>query len=434
MWLGGLILGFWLVPALALAGEFFTLRGHGGPIRDIAVSPDGQRILTASFDTSLGLWTDGAPRWFEGHEAAVTTVRFVDNLRAVSAGDDFAVILWDLATGQGERLGRHKGKILSLRVSPDGRTVASASWDGRIGLWPLDGSAPRFIDTGANVNDVAFLDGGRSILSASADGRIRSWDTITGAPLRLVLSNGFGVNRLLVDEARGTLVFGTVDGGAQIVDLVTGELIRDVTLGRRPILALASSRDGRYLAIGDGEGYIMLLDSADWSVHADFRATLRGPIWALAFSADGENIHAGGLDDTLYSWPLADPRDAPKMELQDRSPASGTHSAANGEDLFHRRCAICHTLTGDSARRAGPSLANLFGRRAGSVPDYSYSQTLQQSRIIWNAATIDALFDQGPDVYIRGTKMPVQRITRPGDRADLIEYLSHFSETKENLQ
>ena len=50
------------------------------------------------------------------------------------------------------------------------------------------------------------------------------------------------------------------------------------------------------------------------------------------------------------------------------------------------------------------------------------------------AATIDALFDQGPDVYIRGTKMPVQRITRPGDRADLIEYLSHFSETKENLQ
>ena len=122
------------------------------------------------------------------------------------------------------------------------------------------------------------------------------------------------------------------------------------------------------------------------------------------------------------------------MELQDRSPASGTQSAANGEDLFHRRCAICHTLTGDSARRAGPSLANLFGRRAGSVPDYSYSQTLQQSRIIWNAATIDALFDQGPDVYIRGTKMPVQRITRPGDRADLIEYLSHFSETKENLQ
>ncbi|MGR3492498.1 MAG: c-type cytochrome, partial [Shimia sp.] len=45
------------------------------------------------------------------------------------------------------------------------------------------------------------------------------------------------------------------------------------------------------------------------------------------------------------------------------------------------------------------------------------------SPIIWNAATIDALFDQGPDHYIPGSKMPMQVIAQPQDRADLIDFL-----------
>ncbi len=43
--------------------------------------------------------------------------------------------------------------------------------------------------------------------------------------------------------------------------------------------------------------------------------------------------------------------------------------------------------------------------------------------IIWSETTIDALFDEGPDHYIPGTKMPMQRITSPDDRADLIAFL-----------
>ena len=87
------------------------------------------------------------------------------------------------------------------------------------------------------------------------------------------------------------------------------------------------------------------------------------------------------------------------------------------------KLSICHTVTEGSARKAGPSLHGLFGRRAGTVPDYTYSDILEGSEIVWSAETINGLFDEGPDHYIPGTKMPMQRIVEQQDRDDLIAYL-----------
>ncbi len=429
IWILGLIFG-WSAPAVG--GEFFTLEGHGGPIKGIAVSPDGESILTASFDNSVGLWRDRSPQWLEGHAAAVNVVAFVSEDIAVSAGDDFGVFVWDLETGRSQKLGEHHGKVMSLASTKRGAWVASASWDGTIRLWSLAGQASKTINVGSNVNDIAFSAEGNLLYSASSDGKIQIWDVANGQLNRLFLRNGFGVNTLVLDTQRGWLAFGAVDGVARIVDAQTAELIKDVTLERRPILAMAVSRDAQTLAIGDGEGYIMLLDATDWTIKADFRATHRGPIWALAFSPDGENIHAGGLDDEMFSWPLADAKSSPKMVEEQRGFLNGADSASNGERQFQRKCSICHSLTADSQRRAGPTLNRVMGRPAGTVEDYVYSETLTGSDIIWNAQTIDALFEMGPDVYIRGTKMPVQRIARPEDRADLIDYLRLFGETEEN--
>ncbi len=428
------ILALALVPAHALAGEFFTLPGHGGPIKGIAVSPDGQSILTASFDSSVGLWGAQTPTWLEAHRAAVNTVLFVDDTRAVSSGDDFDLYLWNLQSSESQLLGGHKGKVLSLATSPDGKTVASASWDGAIGLWSLSGAEPPKMITGhsAGVNDVVFSDDGALLYSASADGTIRVWDANTGAAKRLLLKNSFGVNTLELNGAAGWLAYGAVDGVTRVVSTDDARPLADFTLDRRPVLAMAATRDFRRLAIGDGEGYISVLDTNDWSIIADFRATARGPIWALAFSADGSNIHAGGLDDALYSWPLDGIKDAPRMVQDERTFLNGNDASSNGERQFNRKCSICHSLTSDTQRRAGPTLRNLFGRKAGTLAGYSYSETLLRADIVWDDHTIDVLFDLGPDVYIQGTKMPMQRITAKKDRSDLITFLRKFSQSKEN--
>lgn len=87
-----------LTTASHAAEDFAILDGHGGPVKHIAVSPDGALAATAGFDYSAGLWDiAGAShlRWLDGHEAAVNTAAFSpDGQRLVTGGDDFTLIVW----------------------------------------------------------------------------------------------------------------------------------------------------------------------------------------------------------------------------------------------------------------------------------------------------------------------------------------------------
>lgn len=415
----------------ALGQEFFTLRGHGGPIMDIAVSPTGQ-IATASFDNAVGAWKGDAPTWLDGHEAAVTALTFLDDATLLSGSDDFTLRQW--RDGKGTIIGEHQAKILSIAVSPDRSLIASASWDATIGLWPVDApDQARFLKGHRQgVNDLAFSDDGQSLYSVSTDGTVRLWDVPTGQEMAQLASHGFGINELVLNEDEDWLAYGAVDGGTRMIRPSTGEQIADFTLDRRPILAMEYHDATQQLAVGDGEGYIMVIDTQSQQITRDFRATDKGPIWALAFSPSGKNVHAGGIADIMYSWPVATMDEHARMEGAQRSFLEKPESLPNGERQFKRKCSICHTLTEGSARKAGPSLYDLFGRRAGTVPDYSYSDVLDGSEIVWSDQTINDLFDIGPDHYIPGTKMPMQRIAKQQDRNDLIDYLRTETAPKGN--
>lgn len=184
--------------------------------------------------------------------------------------------------------------------------------------------------------------------------------------------------------------------------------------------------------MGDGEGYIMVVDTTRWGIEHDFRAALNGPIWALAFTGSGAGVIAGGIDNEAYLWPLDGTDSAPRMAEIRREFHVEPGAVSNGERQFLRKCSICHTLGADGERRAGPALEGLFGRKAGTVPGYIYSDAVLSADIIWTEETIDALFDIGPDHYIPGTKMPMQRIVKPEDRADLIDFLKR--ETKPSTE
>ena len=409
----------------ARASEFFKLSGHGGPVKGIDVASDRDAILTASFDYSVGSWIETGPRWLEGHNAAVNVVKYIDAQTAVSGGDDTELRIWDLQSGTSQRLSGHRGKIMGLDVSPDGQYVASASWDGTIGIWSLDGtSPPRFLaDSGTAVNDVAFSTDGITVYSASRDGRIRQWNLRAGTVIRKMTQHGFGINMLIVNETEGWLAYGAVDGGTRVIDLETAEVMADLTLDRRPILAMALSPDRSRLAVGDGDGFIMVVDTANWTIAKDFRAAKRGPVWALEFSPDGRSIYAGGIDDAMFAWPLDSVEKIELMAEGERTFLIDPEQMNNGERQFNRKCSICHTLTGGGARRAGPTLAGVFGREAGAVEGYNYTEALESGGIIWSAETIGSLFELGPDVFVPGTKMPMQRIAKKQDRDDLIAFL-----------
>ena len=125
---------------------FERYTAHGGPVRDLTLSPDGRTLVSASFDYSAVVWQ--APDIIEkkvlyAHEAAVNTARFSPNGEILAtAGDDGRIYIWKkevLGNDDPEPiiLSGHKGKVVNLSFSNDGTMLASASWDGSIGIWPL---------------------------------------------------------------------------------------------------------------------------------------------------------------------------------------------------------------------------------------------------------------------------------------------------------
>jgi cytochrome c len=94
----------------------------------------------------------------------------------------------------------------------------------------------------------------------------------------------------------------------------------------------------------------------------------------------------------------------------------------NGRILF-ARCGICHALTAEKSKgKKGPTLAGLFGRKAGTLPGFKYSKAMRAKGIVWTEATLDVYLTK-PKAYVPGTTMIYGGLRRKSDRADLIAYL-----------
>ena len=93
---------------------------------------------------------------------------------------------------------------------------------------------------------------------------------------------------------------------------------------------------------------------------------------------------------------------------------------ANHGKIVFKSCAACHAP--DHVNRVGPGLGGIIGRRAGTVPSFSYSDAMKKSGIVWDAKTIDAYLES-PQKVVPGNRMPYAGLKNPTDRTDLVAYL-----------
>jgi cytochrome c len=97
-----------------------------------------------------------------------------------------------------------------------------------------------------------------------------------------------------------------------------------------------------------------------------------------------------------------------------------------GESIY-ARCQACHALVYD---RTGPRHCGLFGRRAGSMEGFAYSEAMKKSGIVWNDKTLDR-FLADPMKAVPGTTMGYAGVKDDKERAALIAYLKHASTSGE---
>ncbi|MCV6596868.1 MAG: hypothetical protein OIF40_07275 [Mangrovicoccus sp.] len=416
------------LPVLAQSSPLpEVLTGHGGPIKSITLADDGRRALTASFDYSLILWDLSAQparilHRLLGHDGAVNDVAFLPPPGgAVSVGDDGQVILWDLEKGSPKTvIPGAPVKMLDIAISPDGRWAASSAWDNSARLYDLQNLAEiARLPHRAPVNAVAFSADGARLFTAAGNGEITEWDRASAQQIRPLYRHGWGINSIAL-IAPDRLAFGGLDGSFGILSLASNQ-VTQLAKSERPIQSVKTSPDGALMGYGDGAGQVAVFASGS-GVLLERGTVTYGPVWDFAFLPNSPYIYHVGLDDFAALWRIS-PRDFGPIEAELPRRFQIRDSEDPGELEFLRKCSICHTLTPDDGNRAGPTLYDLFGRRAGSLPGYPYSPALAALDVTWNAASLSQLFDDGPDIMVPGTKMPIQRLKQVDRRDDLIRFL-----------
>ena len=399
------------------------MRGHGGPVRAVAISADGSFGVSGSFDTSAIRWSlarNSAEQVLRFHDGAINAVAVLKDGRVVTAGEEGRIAIW-----QGNEqtpstvFEGHTGPVVSLAVSPDGATLASASWDHSLRLWPLAGGAARVLEGHSqNVNGVAFLPDGRSLVSAGYDATLRIWPLRqAGAPLIKTLPSPLNSVAVAPD---GEIVAAGADGKLYFL-APAGELRGELKAAETPIIALAVSADGRLIAAAGIRGSVTIVERSERKV----ARTLVGPglpVWSVAFFPDNKTLLTGGADRMVRRWDALTGEHVGAVTMGAPEDPLAAYAGDHGAEVF-RACVACHTLSPDEGNRAGPTLAGIFGRRIATLPGFNFSPALKKLDIVWTPETVAKLFEVGPMTYTPGTKMPEQTIGSPEDREALVKFL-----------
>ena len=277
----------------------------------IGVTGDGRAMVsTGSPPNGLRIWRipGGEPAaCLLGHRAGVAEACFLpDGDQILSGSWDHRVILWDARTARMlATFHSHDDVVNAVAVSPNGRLGVSAGWDGRIALYDLPNRTAlgTLAEGEGQLNSVRFSPNGNRLLCGSGEGRVTLWD-VPGRRLlrRWAVSGGGLLNCLDADWSAGHLVAATLGGRLYLIALdgegiVTTGQIDEVPLERVVLLP------GRGIAAtGDGDGRLRLWQLPDLSPRVWIQAH-QGRLPALAVS--GQTILSGGGDQCLRAWDLA---------------------------------------------------------------------------------------------------------------------------------
>ena len=201
-------------------------------------------------------------------------------------------------------LSGHSDVVFGLAVSPDGKWIASGSFDKTVKVWDAEVGVELMTFSGHEdrVGAVSFSPDGRKIASGSKDTTIKLWYAESGSELTTLRGHGDTIRSVGFSSDGKRIVSSSTDGTIKVWDVVSGEELISLRGHDGRVLDAAFSPDGKRIVSSDADdGTIKLWDASTGAELMTLQGH-NGAVYSVMFSPDGKRIASGGYDKTVKVW------------------------------------------------------------------------------------------------------------------------------------
>ncbi|MCI0744603.1 MAG: protein kinase [Verrucomicrobia subdivision 3 bacterium] len=289
--------------------ELFTLAGHTGIIWAVAFSPDGRFVVTGSWDNTAKVWDAASGRLLHTlrDDGGLRAIAISPNSERILTGSSGGAKVWLAATGQQllPLVEGHGSAILSAAFSPDGKHVATGGWHGssQIKVWEIV-SGREVLSIPAHKEgawSVAFSPDGQRLV-ADYGRQARVWDAASGRELMSIEGDPNGFVQSVAFSTDGQwLVTGGDDGTARIWDSATGRELFTFRGHGLPITSVAVFPNRQWIVTGSRDKTAKIWETAS----GEHLRTLSGheeAVSSVALSPDFRRVVSGSFDETARVW------------------------------------------------------------------------------------------------------------------------------------
>lgn len=293
-----------------LYGCISTLKGHSSWVLALAASPDGQMLVSGGLDDRIIVWdllSGDADKILEGHTKPINGLAITPNGKTVvSCSDDISIKFWRLSTGSLERsLSVHTRDINSIAVSPDGQFLVSGAEDRMLYAWRIDSGVwlRSYPQVSGMVRSVAISANAQMVVCGGLDNKVRVWNFNTTQLLHCFTGHNNSVLSVALTQSGTHVISGSKDRTIKIWNTQSGELVRTLIGHLDVVNSVAITPDGRYLISGSADKTIRIWHFASGEPIATLTGH-RSAVNAIVVSPNQKWFASASSDNSIKIWKL----------------------------------------------------------------------------------------------------------------------------------